>query len=59
MGHPGDIIITAIITTGHRITGRRPPGRRIGPLPDHQVDHPAARQGRHRCPQEDNMAVIL
>ena len=56
MGHPGDIIITAIITTGRRITGRRLPGRRIGRLPDLQAGHPADRPDRHRCLQEDNIA---
>lgn len=57
MEHPGDIIITAIITTGHRIIGRRLPGRRIGRLPDLQAGHPADRPGPHRCLQKGNIAT--
>jgi len=56
MVRPGDIIITTIITTGHRITGRHSIR-----LQDRQAVRQAARQaarpGRHRCHQEDNIAV--
>jgi len=53
MGRPGDIIITTIITTGHRITGHRIKGLRIVRLPDRRAAHP----GRHRCLQKDNISV--
>jgi len=64
MEHPGDIIITAIITTGrrppgHRITGRRHPDRRSGRLPDLRPDHPTDRLDRRRCLQGDKIAAIL
>jgi len=44
MGHPGYIIITTIITTGHRITGRH---------------YPAAHPGRHRSLQKDKWLFYI
>jgi hypothetical protein len=64
MERPGDIIITVIITTGHRITGRRLTdrhhpsvhlrGRQIALL-----NRQAALLGRHRCLQEDKIIKTL